>query len=49
MHSFRSLLADLATVVYDTIVTVITLLYPITAVTRPMPLQKAFDLLSIIV
>jgi hypothetical protein len=47
VHSFRSLLADLATVARNTIVTAITPLYPITVVTRPTPLQqKAFELLG---
>jgi hypothetical protein len=50
VHSFRSLLADLATVVRNTIITVITPLYPLTVVTRPTPLQqKAFDLLGVAV
>jgi hypothetical protein len=50
VHSFRSLLADLATVVRNTIVTAITPLYPITVVTRPTPLQqKALDLLGVAV
>jgi hypothetical protein len=50
VHSFRSLLADLATVVRNTIVTAITPLYPLTVVTRPTPLQqKAFDLLGVAV
>jgi hypothetical protein len=50
VHSFRSLLADLATVVRNTIVTAITPLYPLTVVTRPTPLQqKAFDLLGLAV
>jgi hypothetical protein len=48
VHSFRSLLADLATVVRNTIVTAINPLYPLTAVTRPTPVQqRAFDLLGI--
>src|SRR4051794_25030635 len=50
VHSFRSLLADLATVARNTIVTAITPLYPITVLTRPTSLQqKAFDLLGITV
>jgi Transposase DDE domain len=50
VHSFRSLLADLATVARNTIVTAITPLYPITVVTRPTPLQqKAFELLGVAV
>jgi len=48
VHSFRSLLADLATVVRNTIVTAITPRYPLTVLTRPTPIQqKAFDLLGI--
>ena len=50
VHSFRSLLADLATVARNTIVTAITPLYPIIVVTRPTPLQqKAFELLGVAV
>jgi DDE family transposase len=50
VHSFRSLLADLATVARNTVVTAITPLYPITVVTRPTPVQqKAFDLLGVAV
>jgi len=49
-HSFRTLLADLATLARNTIVTAINPLYPLTVVTRPMPVpQKAFDLLSVAV
>jgi transposase len=48
VHSFRSLLADLATVARNTIATAITPRYPLTVLTRPTPLQqKAFDLLGI--
>jgi transposase len=48
VHSFRSLLADLATVTRNTIVTAITPRYPLTVLTRPTPIQqKAFDLLGI--
>jgi hypothetical protein len=48
VHSFRSLLADLATLARNTITTAITPDYPLTIVTRPTPIQqKAFDLLSV--
>ncbi len=48
VHSFRTLLADLATVARNTIVTAINPLYPIIVVTRPTPVQqKAFDLLHV--
>jgi hypothetical protein len=48
VHSFRSLLADLATLARNTIVTAITPDYPLTVVTRPTPIQqKAFDLLGV--
>jgi hypothetical protein len=48
VHSFRSLLADLATLARNTITTAITPDYPLCVVTRPTPIQqKAFDLLSV--
>jgi transposase len=48
VHSFRSLLADLATLVRNTIVTAITPNHPLTVLTRPTPIQqKAFDLLGV--
>jgi transposase len=48
VHSFRSLLADLATLARNTIVTAITPLLPLTVLTRPTPIQqKAFDLLGL--
>jgi len=48
VHSFRSLLADLATLARNTIVTAITPHLPITVPTRPTPIQqKAFDLLGV--
>ena len=48
VHSFRSLLDDLATVARNTITTAITPDYQLTAVTRPTPLQqKAFNLLGV--
>jgi transposase len=50
VHSFRSLLADLAALARNTIVTAINPNYPLTVVTRPTPVQqKAFDLLGIAV
>jgi transposase len=50
VHSFRTLLADLATLARNTIVTAINPNYPLTAVTRPTPVQqKAFDLLGLAV
>ena len=50
MHSFRSLLADLATLARNTIITAITPHYPLTVLTRPTPVQhKAFDLLGLAV
>jgi Transposase DDE domain len=48
VHSFRSLLADLATLARNTITTAITPHYPLTVLTRPTSIQqKAFDLLAI--
>ena len=48
VHSFQSLLADLATVAHNTITTAITPNYPLTIVTRPTTIQhKAFQLLSV--
>ncbi len=48
VHSFRSLLADLATVARNTITTAITPDYPLTIITRPTPIQlKAFALLAV--
>jgi Transposase DDE domain len=48
VHSFRSLLADLATLARNTITTAITPDYPLCVVTRPTPIQqKAFDLLGV--
>jgi transposase len=50
VHSFRTLLADLATMARNTIVTAINPLYPLTVETRPTPVQqKAFDLLGLAV
>jgi transposase len=48
VHSFRTLLADLATMARTTMVTAITPQYPLTVVTRPtLVQQKAFDLLGL--
>jgi hypothetical protein len=48
VHSFRTLLADLATVARNTITTAITPNYPLTVVTRPTTIQhKAFQLLGV--
>jgi len=48
VHSFRTLLADLATLARNTIITAINPNYPLTVVTRPTPVQqKAFDLLGL--
>jgi hypothetical protein len=48
VHSFRSLLADLATLARNTIITAITPNYPLTVLTRPTSIQhKAFDLLGV--
>src|SRR5689334_702563 len=50
VHSFRTLLADLATLARNTIITAINPNYPLTVVTRPTPVQqKAFDLLGLVV
>jgi hypothetical protein len=48
VHSFHTLLADLATMARNTISTAINPNYPLTVVTRPTPVQqKAFDLLGL--
>ena len=48
VHSFRTLLADLATLARNTITTAIAPLYPLTVLTRPTPVQrKALDLLGV--
>jgi hypothetical protein len=48
VHSFRTLLADLATVARNTMTTAIAPLHPITVLTEPTPIQKkAFDLLGV--
>jgi transposase len=50
VHSFHTLLGDLATMARNTIITAITPLYPLAVVTRPTPVQqKAFDLLGLAV
>jgi hypothetical protein len=48
VHSFHSLLADLATLVRNTVITAITPNYPLTVLTRPTPIQhKAFAILGV--
>ena len=48
VHSFQSLLDDLATLARNTITTAIKPHYPLTVLTRPTPVQqKEFDLLGI--
>ena len=48
VHSFRSLLVDLATLARNTVVTAITPRYPLTVLTRPTPVQhKALALLGV--
>jgi hypothetical protein len=48
VHSFRSLLADMATLARNTITTAISPRYPLTVLTRPTPVQqKAFALLGV--
>jgi hypothetical protein len=50
VHSFRTLLADLATLARNTIITAITPLHSLIVMTRPTPIQqKAFDLLGLTV
>jgi hypothetical protein len=50
VHGFQSLLADLATLARNTIVTAITPDYPLTVLTRATPVQrKAFELLGVAV
>ena len=49
VHSFQTLLADLATLARNTVVTAITPNYPLTVVTRPTAVQqKAFELLGVV-
>jgi hypothetical protein len=48
VHSFQTLLADLATLARNTIVTALAPNYPITVLTRPTPVQRrAFELLEV--
>jgi hypothetical protein len=48
VHSFRTLLADLATLARNTITTAVAPLYPLTVLTRPTAIQrKALDLLGV--
>jgi hypothetical protein len=48
VHSFQTLLADLATLARNTVVTAMTPGYPLTVVTRPTVVQqKAFELLGV--
>jgi Transposase DDE domain len=50
VHSFHSLMADLATVTRNTIITAITPNYPLAVVTRPTNIQhRAFNLLGVTV
>ena len=48
VHSFQSLIADMATLYLNTIATAANPKYPITLATRPTPIQaKAFELLAV--
>jgi transposase len=48
VHSFHTLLTDLATLARNTIITAIAPGYPLTVLTKPTPIQhKAFDLLGV--
>jgi len=48
VHSFRTLLADLATIVRNTVATALAPEYRFNILTRPTPIQqKAFDLLAV--
>jgi hypothetical protein len=48
VHSFQTLLADLATLARNTIVTALAPDRPFTVLTRPTPIQqKAFELLAV--
>ena len=50
VHSFRTLLGDLATLASNTIVTAVAPALPLTVMTRPTAIQRrAFDLLGIAV
>jgi hypothetical protein len=49
VHSFQSLMADLATLTRNTVVTALAPDLPLTLIARPTPIQqKAFDLLGLI-
>ena len=50
VHSFRTLLADLATLTRNTIVTAIASALPLTVLARPTPVQRrAYELLKLTV
>jgi hypothetical protein len=50
VHSFATLLADLATLARNTIVTAVAPGLPLTVLTRPTPVQqRAFELLGVAV
>jgi hypothetical protein len=50
VHSFHTLLSDLATLARNTVITAINPNHPLTVMTRPTPVQqKAFDLLGLTV
>jgi DDE family transposase len=50
VHSFRTLLADLATLTRNTVVTAVTPDYPLTVTARPTPVQRrALELLEVVV
>ena len=50
VHSFQTLLADLATICRNTIVTAVAQDYPLTVTTRPTPVQRrALELLEVTV
>ena len=49
VHSFQSLLTDIATLTRDTVATSIATNQPFTIITRPIPIQqKAFDILVLL-
>lgn len=50
VHSFQTLLADLATLTRNTIVTAVAPDYPLTVTTRPTPVhRRALELLEVVV
>ena len=50
VHSFQTLLADLATLTRNTVVTAVAPDYPLTVTTRPTPVQRrALELLEVAV